>query len=45
MSQEGKQLNLKLVPTIHKWFTERLEYVKWQHWVGFTPKNWSSNKI
>ena len=22
MSQENKQLNLKLVPTIHKWFTE-----------------------
>ena len=28
MSQENKQLNLKLVPTIHKWFTERLEYIK-----------------
>ena len=27
MSQENK-LNLKLVPTIHKWFTERLEYIK-----------------
>ena len=28
MSQENKQLNLKLVPTIHKWFTERLEHIK-----------------
>ena len=39
MSQENKQLNLKLVPTIHKWCTERLEHIKWQHWLGFTPKN------
>ena len=28
MAQENKQLNLKLVPTIHKRFTERLEYIK-----------------
>ena len=28
MSQENKQLNLELVPTIHKWFTERLEHIK-----------------
>ena len=45
ISQENKQLNLKLVPTIHKWFTERLEHIKWQHWLEFTPKNWSCNKI
>ena len=28
MSQENKQLNLKLIPTIHKWLTERLEHNK-----------------
>ena len=28
MSQENKQLNLKLIPTIHKWVTERLEHNK-----------------
>ena len=27
-SQENKQLNLKLIPTIHKWLTERLEHNK-----------------
>ena len=26
MSQENKQLNLKLIPTIHKWFTEISEH-------------------
>ena len=28
ISQENKQLNLKLIPTIHKWLTERLEHNK-----------------
>ena len=28
LSQESKQLILKLIPTIHKWFTERLEQNK-----------------
>ena len=32
MSQENKQPNLKLIPTIHKWSTERLEHNKYQHW-------------
>ena len=28
MSQENKPLNFKIISTIHKWFTERLDYEK-----------------